>query len=449
MAEKPLVAIVDDEADMRNSISQWMMLSGFRTETFETAESALKSLGPDFAGVVISDIRMPGMDGMAMLRRLQSVDPSLPIIMITGHGDVAMAVEAMRIGAYDFVEKPFDPERLSDLARRAASARRLTIDNRRLRRELSDGTLLLRKLVGGSQVIEQLRDSILDIAQADGSVLITGETGTGKSLIAQALHACGPRKGKAFVTVNCAAHAEDALEAVLFGPSGVPGERPAVERADGGTLCLEDVEALPAAMQARLLADLAREDDVEAMDSVRNLRIMAISSQVTEPHVPPPGLREDLFFRLSAHHIATPALRDRGEDILMLFTRFCARFAEDYGCDAPEISAEDAALLIQYRWPGNIRQLINVAERAVLQKRRGEVGIANLIPQDEPTMAIPGNVAGKPLKDHVEAFEKMLIDNSLRRNRGAVSSVMDELQLPRRTLNEKMAKYGLSRGEYL
>ncbi len=449
MAEKPVVAIIDDESDMRNSIAQWMGLSGFRAETHESGEAALKALSMDFPGVVISDIRMPGIDGMQLLRRLQSIDPSLPVIMITGHGDVTMAVEAMRMGAYDFVEKPFDPERLADLARRASHARRLTLDNRRLRRELADGTLLLHRLVGSSQVIEQLRDSILDIAQSDGNVLVWGETGTGKSLIAHALHACGPRRGKAFVVINCAAHGEEALEAAIFGPPASPDQRPAIERADGGALLLEDVESLPPALQARLLSELAREDEVEAIDAVRSVRVIAISTQITDIHTPPQGLREDLFFRLAAHHIATPPLRERGEDILMLFNRFCARFAEDYGCEPPEISAEDAALLIQYRWPGNIRQLINIAERAVLQKRRGEAGIDNLIPQDEPMVALPGAATGKPLKDHVEAFEKMLIDNALRRNRGAVSAVMDELQLPRRTLNEKMAKYGLSRGEYL
>ncbi len=447
MSSKPVVAIIDDEADMRTSIAQWLTLSGFKTETFESAEKAMKALGPEFPGVVISDIRMPGIDGMALLRRMQSVDPALPIILITGHGDVALAVEAMRVGAYDFVEKPFDPERLADLAKRANTQRRLTLDNRNLRRELSDGTMLLRKLVGSSQVIEQLRATILDIAQSDGNVLICGETGTGKSLIAHALHACGPQKGNNFVALNCASLEEAALEVALFGPSDKPEQRPAIERADGGTLCLEDIEAMPPALQARLLAELSSEDDVEA--PLRDIRVISISSRITNPHECPPELREDLFHRLSAMHLATPPLRDRGEDILLLFNRFCARFAEDYGCEAPEVSADDAARLIQSRWPGNIRQLINVAERAVLAKRRGEEGLAKLLAQDEVVVPTPAAIAEKPLREHVEAFEKMLIDSALRRNKGAVSQVMEELALPRRTLNEKMAKYGLVRAEYL
>ena len=449
MSDKLHVAIVDDESAMRSSIAQWLTLSGFKAMTFESAQLALGSLDAEFPGVVISDIRMPGIDGMAMLNRLQRIDPALPVILITGHGDVALAVEAMRAGAYDFVEKPFDPERLADLARRACTARRLTLDNRNLRRELSDGSVLLRKLVGSSEVIERLRETILDLAQADGHVLITGETGTGKSLIAHALHACGPRKGRPFVTINCAAMDADALEHKLYGTHDDSGEKPALIEADGGTLCLENIEDLPPSLQARLVADMISEVDVEAGLSLRNIRVISISSKLSAETCDPDVIREDLFFRLSALHLSIPPLRDRGEDILMLFNRFCRRFADDYGSDTPEVSADDAARLIQAPWPGNIRQLINLAERAVLQKRRGESGLANLLPSEDLTLPMPRANVETPLKEQVEAFEKMLIDTALRRNRGAVSTVMNELALPRRTLNEKMAKYGLVRAEYL
>lgn len=449
MSDKPLVSIVDDEADMRNSIAQWLNLSGFQADTYASAEDLLGSVKADFPGVIVSDIRMPGIDGMALLRRLQSMDSSLPVIMITGHGDVALAVEAMRGGAFDFIEKPFDPERLADLVKRASGTRRLALDNRNLRKELTDGTMLLRKLAGSSQVIEKLRESILDIAQADGHVLISGETGTGKSLIAHALHACGPRRGKGFVQINCASLNEEDLSAALFGPCKNAGDVPATERCDGGTICLENVEAMPEALQARLVAELSREDGPDTTIAPRNLHIISISANIQAMDKPPSSMREDLFFRLCGLNISTPPLRERGEDILMLFNRFCARFAEDYGCDAPEVSAEDAALLIQSRWPGNIRQLMNVAERAVLQKRRGEDGISSLLSGDDTMPVVPQITIEKPLREQVEAFEKMLIDSSLRRNRGAVSSVMDELALPRRTLNEKMAKYGLVRAEYL
>ncbi|MEM8787547.1 MAG: sigma-54 dependent transcriptional regulator [Pseudomonadota bacterium] len=449
MALKNVVAIIDDEADMRGSIAQWLSLSGYEPQSYDSGEAALAKIRADFPGVIISDIKMPGMDGMQLLRRLQSIDKALPVILITGHGDVALAVDAMRRGAYDFIEKPFDPERLADLVRKAANTRRLTLDNRNLRREMADGTMLLRKLVGSSHVIEKLRETILDVAQADGHVLITGETGTGKALIAHALHACGPRKGQAYVSVNCASRAPEELEAMLFGPLPEGDRRPAIEASDGGTLCLENVEALPEALQARLVSELRRIGSPDTGIAPRNLQIVSISSAIHSLDKPPEGMREDLFYWLAALHISTPPLRERGEDILLLFNRFCARFAEDYGCDAPEISAEDAARLIQAQWPGNIRQLMNVAERAVLQKRRGEDGLTGLLNENPVASITPEILVEKPLREHVEAFEKMLIDNALRRNHGAVSSVMEELALPRRTLNEKMAKYGLVRAEYL
>ena len=179
MGQAMKIAIVDDEKDMRQSISQWLALSGYDTETFSSAEEALGTLGPEYPGIVISDIKMPGMDGIQLLRKLMGSDSELPVIMITGHGDVPIAVEAMRSGAFDFLEKPFNPDRMSDLAKKATNARRLTLDNRALRRELGDGNQMMRKLIGASPAMERLREDILDLGQADGHVLIDGETGTG------------------------------------------------------------------------------------------------------------------------------------------------------------------------------------------------------------------------------------------------------------------------------
>ena len=253
MPQSMKIAIVDDEQDMRQSISQWLALSGFQTETFGSAEDALKSVGADFPGVVVSDIRMPGMDGMALLKRLMSVDKALPVIMITGQGDVPMAVEAMRIGAFDFLEKPYNPDQMTELAKRATSNRRMTLDGRALRRELSDGTGLMKKLVGNSPAMERLREDILDLGQADGHVLIDGETGTGKTLAAHALHAVSGRAGKKFILQSCASLDEETMARKLFGPFEEGGELPLVEAARGGTLVLEDIDALAPALQARLL----------------------------------------------------------------------------------------------------------------------------------------------------------------------------------------------------
>ena len=442
MARAMKVAIVDDEADMRQSISQWLALSGFDTETFPSAEDALKVLGPEFPGVVVSDIKMPWMDGMAFLKRLMGMDSGLPVILITGHGDVPMAVEAMRVGAYDFLEKPFNPDRMTELAKRATQARRMTLDNRALRKELADGTVIMKKLIGTSPVMERLREDILDLGQADSHVLIDGETGTGKTLVAHALHAVGPRASKRFVTISCAAWSEDQLSTKLFGPSE-DGTIPLVEEARGGTVCLEDVEALSQPLQARLLTF------INEQGTPPETRIMAICNEHAPDKTLEDILRPDLFYRLGAMTIVLPPLRSRGEDILTLFMRMSELFSEEYGCDAPQLTAQEAAQLLQAPWPGNVRQLVNIAERAVLQNRRGSGSIASLLMADNEATGLALTTEGKPLKDYVEAFERMLIDNTMRRHKGSIVAVMDELCLPRRTLNEKMAKYGLTRGDYV
>lgn len=444
MAKAMKVAIVDDERDMRQSISQWLALSGFDTETFASAEEVLKVVSADYPGIVVTDIRMPGMDGMALLRKLKSVDSTLPVIMITGHGDVPMAVEAMRIGAFDFLEKPFNPDRMTELSKKATHARRLALDNRALRRELSDGSALMKKLIGASPVMERLKEDILDLGQADGHVLIEGETGTGKTLVAFALHAVGARAARKFVLLSCGAYDEETLSRRLFGPVQEDDPIPAMEEARGGTLVLEDIEALSTAMQARLLTA------INEQGSPAETRLVAICNLQEQGKTCESVLRPDLFYRLAALRITVPPLRQRGEDILTLFTRLSDQFAEEYGCEAPEVSAQEAAQLLQAPWPGNVRQLINVAERAVLQNRRGTGSIASLLMADSDDSARPAmTTEGKPLKEFVEAFERMLIDNTMRRHKGSIVAVMEELCLPRRTLNEKMAKYGMQRSDYL
>lgn len=443
MGKAMKIAIVDDEKDMRQSISQWLALSGFDTETFASAEDALKGLSNNYPGIVVSDIKMPSMDGMQFLRKLKGLDSSLPVIMITGHGDVPMAVEAMRLGAFDFLEKPFNPDRMTELAKKATQARRLTLDNRALRRELSDGSALIKKLIGNSPAMERLKEDILDLGQADGHVLIEGETGTGKTLVAHALHAVGARAAKKFVLISCTAFDEDTLSRRIFGPAQDDEPIPAIEEARGGTLVLEDIEALSHALQARLLTA------INEQGTPAETRIVAICNLQELDKTCESVLRPDLFYRLAALRITVPPLRTRGEDILTLFTRLSEQYAEEYGCDAPEVSAQEAAQLLQAPWPGNVRQLINVAERAVLQNRRGTGSIASLLMADNDEVKPTMTTEGKPLKEFVEAFERMLIDNTMRRHKGSIVAVMDELCLPRRTLNEKMAKYTLQRSDYL
>ncbi|WP_416349392.1 sigma-54-dependent transcriptional regulator [Pararhodobacter sp.] len=436
------IVVVDDEQDMRASISQWLSLSGFTPETYASAEEALAVVGPDFPGIVVTDIRMPGMDGMAFLKRLMGMDASLPVILITGHGDVPMAVEAMRLGAFDFLEKPFDPERMTDLARNALKARSLALENRALRHELADGTTIMRRLVGNSAEMVRLREDILDFGQADGHVLIDGETGTGKTLVAHALHAVGPRAGKRFVSVSCFGLDDDQLAARLFGPVETGG-LPLTEEARGGTLCLEDVEALSPALQGRLLSF------INAQATPPETRIVAVCNAHRPGNSLEDILRPDLYYRMAAMKLTLPPLRNRGEDILALFKSYAEDYAEEYGCPAPDLSAQDAAYLLQAPWPGNIRQLISIAEQAVLQNRRGSGSVVSLVMAENEASGGALTTEGKPLKDYVEAFERTLIDNTMRRHKGSIVAVMEELCLPRRTLNEKMAKYGLSRGDYV
>jgi DNA-binding NtrC family response regulator len=377
---------------------------------------------------VISDIRMPGMDGMALLKRLMSVDSGLPVIMITGHGDVPMAVEAMRLGAYDFLEKPFNPDRMTELAKKALEARRLTLDNRALRRELSDGSVLMKKLIGARPVMERLREDILDLGQADGHVLIDGETGTGKTLVAHALHAVGPRAGQALRVISCAAFSEDAAGRAAVRPAGEGDPIPLVEEARGGTLCLEDIEALSPALQARLLTF------INDQGSPPETRIIAICNEHAQGRTLEDALRPDLYYRLAALKITLPPLRARGEDILTLFTRLWSSSSPRNTAATPRGHraggrAAAAGALARQRAPAEHRRRA-LQNRAVLASHGRQRG-------GGPAMT----TEGKPLKEYVEAFERMLMDNTMRRHKGSIA-VMEELCLPRRTLNEKMAKYG-------
>ncbi|MDP5358346.1 MAG: sigma-54 dependent transcriptional regulator [Paracoccaceae bacterium] len=442
MARVMKIMIVDDEMDMRQSVSQWLALSGYDTETYASAEEALSHLSLDYAGIVVTDIRMPKMDGMTFLKKITAMDSTLPVILVTGHGDVPLAVEAMRLGAFDFLEKPFDPDRMTEIAKRAAQNRRIALDSRALRRELSDGSGLVEKLIGTSGVMQRLREDLLDWGQADGHVLIDGEIGTGKTLVAHALHAVGPRAGRKIIAFSCAAWSEDQLVTKLFGPTA-DGTLPLVEEARGGTLCLEDIEAMCHPVQSRLLAFMNEQG------TPPQTRIIAICNDHAPDKTVEGALRPDLFYRLSALTIILPPLRQRGEDILTIFTQMAQKFSEEYGCDTPILTTQEAAQLLQAPWPGNVRQLINITERAVLQSRRGLGAVVSLLLADDDMAGPALTTEGKPLKDYVESFERMLVDTTMRHHKGNISAVMDELCLPRRTLNEKMAKYNLVRSDYL
>jgi len=453
MADATPVLFVDDELAMRVSVAQWLQLAGFAAEAFERPEPALDRLAPDFPGILVTDVRMPRMDGMAVLARALERDADLPVILVTGHGDVAMAVEAMRRGAYDFIEKPFAPDHLVAVIRRAAEKRRLVLENRGLRRHSGTGGIEA-TLIGTSRAMADLRREILELAATSASVLIHGETGTGKELVARCLHDAGPRGAKgAFVAVNCGAIPDSMAESELFGhePGAFTGaaQRRAgkLEHSSGGTLFLDEIESMPPAIQVKMLRAL-QERVVERLGSNKpvpvDLRLVA-ATKVDLLDLSDEGrFRADLYYRLNVAELHIPPLRARAEDIPLLFDYFAADFAVRHARAPRPLDGGDVEALQAHDWPGNVRELRNLAERHVLAIGRG--GVAALLRR----RPVGGEPAGpRALADQVDAFEKRAIEQALERCHGDIKAVMEALDIPRRTLNEKMARHGLDRTRFL
>ncbi len=436
------VIVVDDEASIRSAVEQWLSLSGFAVQLFSCAEDCLQKLPPHFAGVVVSDVRMPGMGGLALLSQLQQLDPDLPVILLTGHGDVPMAVEAMRDGAYDFLEKPFSPEALLSSLRRALEKRQLVLENRRLHEQADLREQIDGRLLGVSRSVQTLRRQIIDLAPLPVNVLIRGETGSGKELVARCLHDFGLRADKPFVALNCAAIPEQLFEAELFGHesgafTGASGKRIGkLEYADGGTLFLDEIESMPLAQQVKLLRVL-QEQKLERLGSNQSIRVDLRIVAATKPDLLDEAragrFREDLAYRLNVAELRLPPLRERREDIPLLFESFAQSAAQRLGRSFPPLTAAQLSHLLCHDWPGNVRELANVAERQVL-------GL------DEPA---PGIDPGQSLAAQQEAFEAQCLRAALTRHKGDVKAVLEELQLPRRTFNEKMQRHGLSREMFL
>jgi len=448
---KTPVLIVDDDPSMRAALRQWIRLAGFETQEVATVDQALGRLSADHEGCVVSDVMLDGEDGMTLLRRVKDLDADLPVVLITGHGDVPMAVEAMRAGAYDFVEKPFDPDLIADVVRRACDKRALVLENRALKMQLSDSAGLESRLIGSSPAMQALRQQILHFAATDAAVLITGETGTGKEVIAQALHDFSPRKDGPFMAIYAAALPEGMVVAELFGHeagafTGADRQRIGrIEAASGGVLFLDEIVSMPMALQPTLLRVL-QEKKIDRIGSTKpvDVDIRLISAANIEPGeaVQSGRLREDLLFRLNTIELRVPPLRERGRDALLLFDTFLNRFAVQYGLEPPATSARDEAFLQTYAWPGNVRELRNAAERFVLNAPVSPQPLEALVTGQRDQVVSP--TAGG-LKELMDAYERNLIEGALRRHGGRIADVMRELNLPRRTLNEKMTRLGLSR----
>ncbi|POA91034.1 two-component system, NtrC family, C4-dicarboxylate transport response regulator DctD [Pseudomonas sp. NFPP10] len=437
------VIVVDDEASIRTAVEQWLSLSGFEVQLFSRAEDCLAQLPKNFPGVILSDVRMPGISGLELLAQVQHLDPDLPIILLTGHGDVPMAVEAMRDGAYDFLEKPFSPDTLLSSLRRALDKRRLVLENRRLHQQADSRAKLDATLLGVSRALQTLRRQVLELAALPVNVLIRGETGSGKELIARCLHDFGPRAGKPFVALNCAAIPEQLFEAELFGHesgafTGAQGKRVGkLEYADGGTLFLDEIESMPLAQQVKLLRVL-QEQKLERLGSNQSIKVDLRIIAATKPDLLDEAragrFREDLAYRLTVAELRLPPLRERREDIPLLYEHFAQNAGERLGRSVAPLSGAQLSRLLSHDWPGNVRELANAAERQVL-------GLG----EPEPDAIEPG----QSLAAQQEAFEAQCLRAALSRHKGDIKAVLNELQLPRRTLNEKMQRHGLTREHFL
>ena len=436
------VAIIDDEKDIRESISQWLTLTGYETDVFSDADSALKIIGNGYPGVVITDIRMPGLGGMELLKRLSHIDPQIPVILITGHGDVPMAVEAMRIGAYDFLEKPFEPEKISELTLSAMKLRQSSLELEKQKKDFSGLNNDLTKLVGVSSLWKGVTEKLLALGSANRHLLIKGETGVGKTMLAHTFSRANPRSKKDPLILSCNMFLSPEVVDNSSFLSLVSEKLLLIESVRGGDLVLEDVEKIPKQFQDWLLRFLNNQVGSET-------RIISIDNSTSKDDASNNTLRKDLYFRLADLVIDIPPLRERPEDILALFNHYLSQFSLEFELQEIQLTTDDVFKISQFPWPGNTRQLKSVVERFVLGNRRGYLSLSSILIDDNSKVTLSYNDQGRPLKEYVDSFEKMLITNAMQRYQGSISFVMKELQLPRRTLNEKMAKYNLQRSDYI
>ncbi len=434
------VLLIDDEEEMRRSSAQALELFDLDVDTFASAERVLELVGYGFDGVVVSDIRMPGMDGMTLLGRIREVDAEIPVIIVTGHGDVQLAVKAMRAGAYDFLEKPFTVEHLAAIVRRALDRRSLVLENRRLRAVAGKRDDIEARLPGRTQVMVDLRYRLRAIGATDADTLIIGETGVGKEVVARALHDISARANRPLIAINCAALPENLIESELFGheAGAFPGAlRPRYgkfEHARGGTILLDEIGSMPFDLQAKFLRVL-QERIITRLGSNEpvplDVRFIATSKVDLEAEVAAGRFRADLLYRLNVATLTVPALAQRAADVPLLFLQLVREAAARYGRADMEVPPELVTEIAGRGWPGNVRELRNAADRFVLGLDTG--------PEEQP------GSESQRLADKVAAYERGIIAGAIAAHGGSLRPVYEQLGISRKTLYEKMQKYGLER----
>lgn len=433
------VLYVEDDAQVRESLVQTLELAGLNVRAFDSAEALLQGFRPGLPAVLVSDVRLPGIDGVTLLERVLALDPGLPVVLVTGHGDVAMAVNAMRIGAYDFIEKPFAPDRFVDTVQRALEKRLLRAAVDDLREQLQARSGIEAVLLGRSAAMEQVRQRILRLAATNADVMILGETGSGKELVARCLHDHSKRQDRHFVAINCGGLPETLFESELLGhesgafTSAAKRRIGKLEHANGGTLLLDEIETMPISMQIKLLRVL-QERKLERLGSNEevklDVRVVAATKADLLKLSDAGQFRADLYYRLNVAVLELPPLRQRREDIPLLFEHFVGQATERYGLEAPELHPEKLRELMAHDWPGNVREIRNAADRWVL-----DGGSELALGEGEQALS---------LAQQVDLVEKALIEQALGRHGGNVQRVIEALAVPKKTLYDKLHRHGIA-----
>ena len=444
------VLIVDDEKNIRAGLSHALELDGYDTLLAADGQEALDTIADSEVDLVIADLKMPRVSGQELLRRLVEQYPSVPVIILTGHGTIETAVTAMRDGAYDFLTKPVNLDRLSLLAKRALSTRELALRHRALQQELesqrSDSAI-----IGTSATMQRLMQVVRQVAPTKASVLVTGESGVGKELVADALHRFSDRSGRPLVKVHCAALAETLLESELFGhekgafTGAIGRKRGRFELANTGTIFLDEIGEINQAVQVKILRVLQEKafERVGSEDTLQvNVRVVSATNRDLRQRINEGAFREDLFYRLNVVHIEVPPLRERREDVPLLATAFVKEFARENGKQIEGIDARAHAALYKYSWPGNVRELRNSIESAVVMAGGSTIELAHLPPTISQAVDEPGCIritTGSKLTD----AEREIIRATLAANNGNKTRTAEVLGIGRKTLHRKIAEYGL------
>ena len=442
--KKGQVLVVDDDREMRTSLSHLLEKTGYGVAVAQNGSDALRYISRNQPDVVVSDVRMPGMDGLEFQREA-SQRTGIPILLFSAHGDIPMAVEAIQNGAYSFLEKPFDPHRLIALIDNAVKLKRLQDRTNRLEKRLSALTDLEQVLIGESPGISAIRQKIQDFADSPANVLITGETGTGKELVARALHDLGRGSKAPFVAVNCAIIPPERFEETVFGSSDQ--RTGLMQRADGGTLFLDELSSMPAESQSKFLRVIeTKQCEPIGLDAPVDVdvRLVSAASGDVRQAVSDGLLRQDLLYRLNTLIIELPSLSDRGEDIPLVFRHYLRRLSAVYDVPPPELSNRDYSALLSHDWPGNVRELQNVAERFVLASKRGAPSMTSAINGDGDVLETPPT-----LREAVAVFERQVITQAILSHHGKMDDAAEALGIGRRTLNEKIVKLGIDKESVL